>query len=106
MARKLALVLGIPRMVDESASPAIYDQNLLVVASGAVVGQINGPINAGVSVSLPSGQTYTSAELEVYLGLDRLRPILDYTYASSTQVQFTFQLVAGDNLRFRIDRAP
>jgi hypothetical protein len=106
MAKKLALVSGIPRMTDESASPAIYDQNLLVVASGAGAGQINGPISAGTSVSLPSGQTYSGAELEVYIGPDRLRPVLDYAYASSTQVQFTFQLVAGDNLRFRIDRAP
>ena len=106
MARKLALVLGIPRMVDESASPTIYDQNLEVVASGAGAGQINGPISAGTNVSLPSGQTYSGAELEIYLGLDRLRPVLDYSYASSTQVQFTFQLTAGDLLRFRIDRAP
>lgn len=105
MARKLALVAGIPRMVDESASPTIYDQNLEVVSAGAGAGQINGPISAGTSVTLPSGQTYTGAELEIYLGLDRLRPVLDYTYASSTQVQFTFQLVAGDFLRFRIDRA-
>lgn len=106
MAFKLALVNALPRMTLESASPTIYDQNLEVVASGAGAGQINGPINAGTSVTLPSSQTYTGAELEIYLGLDRLRPILDYTYASSTQVQFTFQLTAGDLLRFRIDRAP
>jgi hypothetical protein len=106
MARKLALVAGIPRMVDEAASPAIYDENLLVVSSGAGAGEINGPISAGTSVSLPGGQTYTGDELEVYIGPDRLRPVLDYAYASATQVQFTFQLVAGDNLRFRIDRAP
>lgn len=106
MARKLALVAGIPRMVDEAASPTIYDQNLLVVSSGAGAGQINGPIAAGTSVSLPSGQTYSGAELEVWIGPDRLRPVLDYAYASSTQVQFTFQLIPGDNLRFRIDRGP
>lgn len=106
MAFTLALVNALPRMTLESASPVIYDQNLEVVASGAGAGQINGPINAGTSVSLPSAQMYTGAELEIYLGLDRLRPILDYSYASSTQVQFTFQLTAGDLLRFRIDRVP
>lgn len=106
MARKLAIVNGIPKMMNESSSPTIYDENLEVVASGAGAGQINGPISAGVSVSLPGGQTYSGPELEVYLGLDRLRPILDYAYASSTQVQFTFQLTVGDLLRFRIDRAP
>jgi hypothetical protein len=106
MAFKLALVNALPRMTLESASPTIYDQNLLVVAAGAGAGQINGPIAAGTSISLPGGQTYTGAELEVYIGPDRLRPILDYAYASSTQIQFTFQLTAGDNLRFRIDRAP
>ncbi len=106
MAFKLALVNALPRMTLESASPTIYDQNLEVVASGAGAGQINGPIASGTAVTLPSGQTYTSAELEIYLGLDRLRPVLDYSYTSSTQVQFTFQLVAGDLLRFRIDRAP
>ena len=106
MAFKLALVNALPRMVSESAAPTIYDENLEVVASGAGAGQINGPISAGVSVSLPGGQTYTGDELEIYIGPDRLRPVLDYSYASSTQVQFTFQLVVGDFLRFRIDRAP
>jgi hypothetical protein len=103
---KLELINALPRMALESGSPVIYDQNLEVVASGAGAGQINGPIAAGTSISLPNGRTYTSNELEVYIGPDRLRPVLDYTYASSTQVQFTFQLVVGDLLRFRIDRAP
>lgn len=91
-------------MTDESASPAIYDQTIEIVASGAGPGQLNGPITAGTPVTLPSSQTYTGAELEVYLGGERLKPTFDYTYASSTTVAFTFQLLALDIIRFRIDR--
>jgi hypothetical protein len=104
MAKKLQLVDGIPRMVEESASPTIYDQTLLVVASGAGAGQINGPITAGVPVTLPGGQSYTSNELEVYLKTDRLIPVFDYNFDSSTAISFTFQLVVGDLIRMRIDR--
>jgi len=106
MAKKLALVSGIPRMVDESASPTIYDQSLTVVSSAPGAGQILGPIAAGTPITLPSSQSYTSSELEVYLGPDRLNPLFDYSYSSSTQIALTFQAVAGDVIRFRIDRAP
>ena len=58
MAKKLALVNGIPRMVDESASPAIYDETLTVVSSGAGAGEVNGPITAGSPVTLPDSKTY------------------------------------------------
>lgn len=104
MAKKLALVAGIPRMVDESASPAIYDETLKVVTSSPGAGEILGPITAGTPITLPGGQTYTSLELEVYLGPDRMVPIFDYTYSSSTEVAFTFQLLVGDLIRFRVDR--
>lgn len=105
MAKKLALVGGIPRMVEESASPAIYDETLEVVASGAGVGQINGPISAGTPVTLPSGQTYTGDELELYVGSERLIPVFDYSFNSSTTVAFTFELLVADMIRFRIDRS-
>lgn len=68
------------------------------------------PITAGTAVTLPSSQTYNSGELEVYLNGDRIEAVLDYTYVGAgptrTQIQFTFDLVAGDRLRFRIDRGP
>ena len=105
MAKKLQLVNGIPRMTEESGAPTIYDETLKVVASGAGAGEINGPINAGVAVTLPSSQTYTSNELEVYLKTDRLIPVFDYNFNSSTSVTFTFQLIVGDVIRFRIDRS-
>jgi hypothetical protein len=104
MAKKLQLVDGIPRMVEESSSIVIYDQTLLVVASGAGAGEINGPITAGAPVTLPGGQSYTSNELEVYLKTDRLIPVFDYNFNSSTTITFTFQLIVSDVIRFRIDR--
>lgn len=103
---KLELVNGLPRMTAEAGSPTIYDETLLVVSSGASAGEINGPITAGNPITLPTGKTYTGDELEVYLDGDRLKPVFDYTYDSSTTVAFTFEIKVGDVLRFRIDRAP
>lgn len=109
MAKFLRLSNGVPRSFQEGASITIYDQSLTVVASGAGANEINGPVNAGVNVTLPGSQTYTAAELQIYLNGDRLEPVFDYSYQGSpprTQVQFTFSLVVGDRLDFRIDRAP
>ena len=109
MAKKLTLVNGIPRMVDESASPAIYDEYIDIVISGASGdNQLNGPISAGVGVSLPDSGTYESHELEVYLSGQRLEDIIDYAYVgpsgTRTDVAFTFDLEVGDRIRFRVDR--
>ena len=108
MAKKLTLVSGLPRMVNEGASATpIYDQSLTVVASGAGANEVNGPINAGVSVTLPSAGTYNSTELQIFLNGTRLEAVFDYNYVGAvmrTQVQFTFDLVVGDVLVFRIDR--
>jgi hypothetical protein len=102
---KLELINGLPRMKAEAASLTIYDETLEVVASGAGAGEINGPITSGTSVPLPNSQTYTGDELEIYLEGNRLYSVYDYTTVSSTQVQFTFDLIVGDYLRFRIDRS-
>lgn len=101
---KLELVNGIPRMQPEAANPAIYDETIEIVSSGATTGQLNGPITAGTPVTLPNSRTYVGDELEVYLDGDRLKPVFDYNYNSSTTVTFTFELKAGDVIRFRIDR--
>lgn len=105
----LRLSNGLPRSFTENSSLTIYDQSLTVVASGAAANQVNGPVTTGVSVTLPGSQTYTAAELQIYLNGDRMESIFDYSYvglAPRTQVQFTFDLVVGDRLDFRIDRAP
>lgn len=108
MGNFLRLSAGVPRSFAESII-TIYDQSLTVVASGAGANQINGPVTAGTSVTLPGSQTYTSAELQIYLNGDRLEPVFDYTYVGSplrTQVQFTFDLAVRDRIDFRIDRTP
>lgn len=105
MAKKLALVNGIPRMVEEIGGPTIYEETLTVVASGAGANEINGPVTAGTNVTLPNSGTYSSAELEIWFAGDRLQPIYDYNYESSTEVSFTFQLEVDDILTFRIDRS-
>jgi len=93
---KLALVNGIPRMVAEAAV-TIYDQTYNVVSG----------ITAGVSVTLPSAGTYTSEELELRLNGVKMDSGIDYNFVGSpprTQVSFTFDLVIGDQLNFRVDR--
>jgi len=104
MAKFTRIISGVLRSFDESGSPTIYDRTILIVASGAVSPDLNGPVSAGTSISLPSGQTYTGDELQVYLNGLRLDDVLDYNTTSSTQVQMTFNLEAGDKLRFYIDR--
>lgn len=100
MAKKLALVSGVPRMVDETALPTIYNQNYTVGAGG---------ITTGVPITLPASQTYTSAELDIDLNGQAVDAGVDYTYVGSpprTQVSFTFNLVEGDVLTFKIIRGP
>lgn len=106
----LRLVNGQPRSFAESNSTSIYDQRLTVVVSGAGANQVNGPVTAGVSVTLPAGGTYSGLELQVYLNGDRLEAVNDYAYvgvgSGKTQIQFTFGLVVGDTVDFVIQRAP
>jgi len=107
MAKFLRLVNGVPRMVDESASPTIYDESIDVVSGTPGAGEIQGPVSAGTPVTLPSSKTYDSEELEVWLNNVRLEVVADYNYEGSTprtQVSFTFNLEVGDVVRFRIDR--
>lgn len=109
MGKFLRLSNGVPRSFQESSSLTIYDQSLTVVPSGAGANQINGPVITGSNVTLPAGQQYTAAELQIYLNGDRLESVFDYSYVGSaprTQVQFTFDLEVGDRIDFRIDRAP
>jgi hypothetical protein len=101
----LSLSNGIPKLFDESGSIPIYDVSLLVVDSSPSAGEILGPITAGDDITLPDGQTYVGEELQVFLNGIRLEQIRDYTYVSSTQIDFTFELVPTDIIRFYIDRS-
>lgn len=98
MAKFLRISNGVPRMFEEFSSVSIYDQIIAYVST----------VTTGTAVTLPLSQTYTSGELEVYLNGVRLESVFDYNYISSpprTQVSFTFDLISGDELRFRIDRS-
>ena len=107
MAKKLTLVNGIPRMVDEAGTSTIYYQTLTLVTSSPGAGEIVGPITAGTAITLPSSQTYTSSELNIHLNGQRLEVVLDYTYVGSiprTQILCTQDLIVGDVLSFKIER--
>lgn len=96
---KLALVNGFARMAVEAGAPTIYDQE----------STIGSTLTTGSSLTLPASQTYTADELEVYINNIRLTRVADYNFVGSaprSQVNFTFDLVVGDKVRFRIDRAP
>lgn len=98
MGRVLRIINGVARSVDESGSVTIYDEVYSVVST----------ISTGTPLTLPASQTYTEDELEVYFDTERLIPVQDYNYVGSplrTQVSFTFDLLVGDKIRFRIDRS-
>jgi len=109
MGKFLRIVNGIPRMVEESGTPPIYDDYLDVVQSGASgANEINvSDGETGDPVTLPNGGTYEGDELEVYLNGNRLEDVADYNWLGSgtrTQLAFTFDLEVGDRVRFRVDR--
>lgn len=98
MAKKLALVNGVPRMVEESASPVIYDESITLASA----------LSTGTPVTLPNSKTYEDDELEVYLNGQRMEVAIDFTYEGTiprTQISFTFDLEIDDIVRFRIDRS-
>jgi hypothetical protein len=103
MAKFLRLSNGIPKSFDESGAFSIYDTTLDVVSSTPGAGQIL-PLTAGTNITLPASQTYTGDELQIYVNGLRLDNLYDYNTPNSTQISFTFNLVAGDIIRFYIDR--
>lgn len=97
MGKFLRIVSGVPRSFEETGSVTIYNEVLSVGTT----------ITAGTNVTLPASGTYTSEELEVYLNGQRLSVSEDYNYVGSpprTQVAFTFDLISGDKVMFRVDR--
>lgn len=110
----LALVNGIPRMTPiTAAQPAIYDQSVAIVATGAVPpASVTGPVNSGTALTLPASGVYTVSSsvpnMNVFLNGDRLEYLIDWQTQGSgpnfTQFALTFGLVAGDRLDLRIER--
>lgn len=90
-ARYLALTNGVPR---GSAPATAYDASTI----------ISGTITTGTTVTLPSSGTYDSSELQVFMNNIPLEYLSDYIYVGivpRTGVQFTFDLIDGDDIRFK-----
>ena len=94
MGRFLRLQAGRLVSFDEAAGGAIYDQ----------IYSVGSTITTGTPITLPSGQTYVAdGSLKVHLNGVAAFPVSDFNYVNSTQVSFTFDLIAGDQIRFRIN---
>jgi len=107
MAKVLTGLNGKLKMVD-SIDVTIFDETITVV-SGTPSGdkEIQGPVSAGASITLPDSKTYEGQELEIWLNNIRLEDVLDYNFEGTiprTQFSLTFDLVVGDKIRLRIDR--
>lgn len=103
MGRFLRLSNGVPRSFDEASTLPIYDETIEIGVDTA-----QGGVTTGSPVTLPSSQIYEGEELEVYVNGQRADSLIDYNFvgiAPRTQVSFTFDLVDGDLIRFRRDRA-
>jgi hypothetical protein len=99
LAKVLEMVNGIRRLRTEAGTVSIYDETSTIGVGG---------LTTGSPLTLPSSQTYTSDELEVYLNGQRMDAVLDYNVEGSpprTQISWTFDLVENDLVRFRIDRS-
>lgn len=101
---------GFPRSFSESSTVTIYDQRLTIVSGApANSNEMTGPVTSGTNITLPQSGTYEGSELQVYFNGTRIEVTSDYAYVGSgtkTQIQMTFDLVVGDTLDFRVDRAP
>lgn len=98
MSRAITIVAGIQRLRGVYASiPQVYDASIVVGESG---------ISTGTPIALPDNQTYQQLDLELMLNGSSLTPGIDWNTvgtAPRTSVAITFDLVYGDQLRFRID---
>ena len=94
MANVLRIINGYPRLSPEAGASTIYDESITLVA----------PLTAGTNYTLPNSGNYVGEELEIMLDGQVLDSGADYNFVGSgtkTQVVFTFNLLAGDNIRFR-----
>lgn len=94
MSKTLQIVNGIARLRDFPIVSEIYDQ--IYTASGTVT--------AGTNITLPASGTYSGAELKVFFNGQILTLTSDYSYVGSgsrTQIQLTFDIFNGEQLRFK-----
>ncbi len=99
MGKFLRLIGGLPRQADEGSASAIYDESVTIAS----------PVTTGDDYTLPNSGSYEGEELEIFLDGQVLDSGVDYNFVGSgvkTQVEFTFDLLVGDRLRFRKIRGP
>lgn len=105
MAQKLALINGLPRMVDEAVLPDIYEEYLTVVSSGAGANEINlSDVEQNDLITLPNSGTYAGNELVFSYNNTQLTKNIDFEHVGSgtkTQVKLLFKCSVGDTLVFR-----
>ena len=92
MSKVVRVISGIPRYQELGATA--YEETYSVAS----------PISAGTDITLPNSGTYTSSELTIYLNGQKMTYLEDYAYVGTpprTQVEFLFDLVAGDLVVFR-----
>lgn len=104
---KLALINGLPRMQNENSAPTVINQYFDVVLSGASgQNQRNeADCTASTPITIPNSATYTDTELLVFVNNIPQDQLLDFNWvgtAPRTQIFFTYNLKAGDHVRFRI----
>ena len=66
----------------------------------------NSTLSTGTPITLPNGKDFNGDDLEVYLRGQYMEPLIDYNYVGTapyTQIAMTFDLIATDRLRLRID---
>lgn len=93
----LTISAGLPTFVGvQTTLPTVYAS---VVTGSAVA--------TGTAVTLPLSRTYSNTELQVFRNGQRLLPTTHYTYTGTiprTQVTFTFDIAAVDEILFQILR--
>jgi hypothetical protein len=104
---KLQLINGLPRMASENSAPTVGGEYFDVVVSGASgQNQRNeAQVTASTPVTIPNSATYTDNELIVLVNNIPQDNLLDFNWvgtAPRTQIFFTYNLKAGDHVRFRI----
>jgi hypothetical protein len=96
-------------------SPAVLtgnkpvEENLDIVSGAPSNGnELQGPISAGTPISIPNSETYEDTDLQIFFNGQQIDVIGEYNYVGAgpirTQIAFTFDLEAGDEITFRIDK--
>lgn len=98
---EIAFVYDIPdgtrlRFRMEDAAVQIYDSSYVAPSGG---------VTTGTPIALPGGEQYNGEDLSIYLNGEAMEFGIDWNSVGAappyTQVQFTFDLVENDRVRFR-----